>query len=467
MVVLAAVLLAAWLFAFRGTLASAYAIFAADAYRTNLYLLIAAVALVVVRARREPPKLARTPQHNPAAFAIAAAGLITNALLLRADLRVPAIAAFGAATYGLAGLFLDRAAWKRGLAAAMMLVLALPFGDQASTYLGFSARVATAKLVAAALTALGTPAISSSSVLAMESGVAYVDIPCSGLKSLWTGAVFFLGATYVERARIDRGWFAKAIAFAVAILAANVARVFVIVLLASVLHAPRAADLVHEALGVLGFAIACVFGAFLLRRGDKQIIEQSTPSRPAIVAAAVLTACALLCGLFATRPVAIETNAPPLAIDLPFETRPLALTEAESGLLGRVGGSAANKLSFRTADLSGTALILVTERWRAHHPPEICLASAGVKIGAIRDLELGAPNRRARLISLDGGARTALYFYASEGVTTGDIMERVFADVLHGDRRWVMVSILIDRPVDASDPALIALYEDFRRGVKT
>ena len=40
--------------------------------------------------------------------------------------------------------------------------------------------------------------------------------------------------------------------------------------------------------------------------------------------------------------------------------------------------------------------------------------------------------------------------------------------VAKGDRgAWVMISILLDAPVKADDPALAELYDEFRRGVRT
>lgn len=455
----------AWLFAFRATIGYAQALFFAETYRANLVVLLAALALVAMRSRKLP--LDRPLVFRTAPLLLIAAALVSNVILVRLlDVRTLAIAAFGAGTYGLLGLFLPPAAWKRGLAGAMLVVLALPFGDQASTYLGFAARLMTARIVEAALSALGVSAVSESSVLALESGVAYVDVPCSGIKSLWTGAIFFFGATYFERVRLDLRWVMSAIAFFCAVLAANVLRVLGIVILASVLALPKAAEILHEPLGVIGFGAACVFGALLLKLTGRKdsCTEDQEPARP--LNAAPLAAAMIASGLFAIHVEPATRPAIDVSLELPFAIETIALTEPEAGLLERVGESAMRKIHFDNGALSGTALVLATERWRAHHPPEICLASAGAKIGPLRELTLGE-HRRARLISIDGGARTALYFYASGGETTGDIVERIYADVFTGDRRWVMVSILIDRPVDAEDPALLELYEQFRRGVKS
>jgi exosortase O len=468
----------AWLFAFRAALVYLGEVFATDVYRLNTYLALAAAGLILHRLLRDRAAFGRAaellrarPSMRIAPLALLAAALAGGVLFTRIlDIRLFAAVTFGLGTYALAGLYVSAAAWRRALPAALLLVAALPFGEQASTYVGFTARVFTARAVEELFGAFGLASMSANAILQLESGVAYVDVPCSGIKSLWTGAVFFLAATFLEDVKLGARWLCAAAAFATAILAANTARVAAIVLIASVAKEPRAADLLHEPLGVIGFGAACALGFLMLRLVPKYSCteDQKPESTPHLAPALAMLLFAA--GAFTDRPAstraaaaADETPAAP-AIALEMKTTPLTLTDAERGLLGRVGGSTAEKLAFDNGTLAGTAVFIATDRFRAHHPPEICLASAGARIDVLEDLSFG-PNRDARLATLDRGARTALYFYQSGEHTTGDMLERLRRDLLGGERRWVLVSILIDRPVPAADPALAELYEQFRVGV--
>jgi exosortase O len=458
----ALLLFSAWAFAWRSSIAYV-------ASSLSIPVALIGVALLVLEARRLRSKgqLSFRSALRPWPLALAFAALIANVFFARVlDIRLLAGAAMILGTYGLCGLYLRPEVWRRGLAGALLLVLALPFGEQATTYAGFTARALTAGVVTKLLGALGIEAVSSSTVLSLESGVAYVDAPCSGLMSLWTGALFFAATSFVYRVKLDLRWVLRASLFFAAILAANTARVFAIVLLASVLELPRAAAVLHQPIGVIGFLFACAFGFVLLRRArvaeDTVAVEPETSARfnPALLALPIL-----ILALLGARPDAVEKPID-LAVSLPFETAPVALSKAEEGLISRVGESTLQKVRFDAGELSGTALFFATDRFRAHHPPELCLASSGAKIDDIQELELG-PHRRARLLSIDGGTRTALYFYQSGEETTGDILGRIFSDVFSGSHRWVLVSILIDRPVAAGDPRLNDLFESFRRGVKS
>ncbi len=465
-------MLAAWLYAWRDTFAYAASVFTADTYRTNLYVLLAGLALCLYRARSRftAPSLGFSPALRRLPLILIVLSLAANVLFVRLlDIHLFAAVAFGTGSYGLLGLCLLPREWRRGAAAAIMLVLALPFGEQADTYVGFTARVFTANAVQHLFTQLGIETMSASAVLATESGIAYVDVPCSGVKSLWTGAVFFLVATQLEGVRLGARWLLAAFVFAGALLAANVARVFTIVLLASVLEQARFADVLHEPLGVIGFAIACAAGYLLLRLlGQKDSCpkdhDQDAPKTGLPRALKILAAATCASGIFAVEPArAVQTSEAAAKIELAFQHTELELSPQEAAFLGRVGGSEARKIRFQRESLSGTALFVETRRFRAHHPPEICLSASGARIDSIEELSFGR-DRAARRLSIDGGTRTALYFYQSGERTTGDIVERIWLDVFQRNDRWVLVSILIDRPVDAGDPALAELYESFRQG---
>src|SRR5207244_267239 len=168
-------------------------------------------------------------------------------------------------SYGLLGLYLPPARWRRALPAALLLVGVLPFGDQADTWLGFATRVATAHGAAGVLAALHVAALPAHTIILVENGVAHVDVPCSGVRGLWIGLLFFVGATLVERRALGLRWAAAGALYAALLLAANVARVATVVLLGLVAERRALGDVLHAPVGVLGFASASAIALLLLR----------------------------------------------------------------------------------------------------------------------------------------------------------------------------------------------------------
>lgn len=115
------------------------------------------------------------------------------------------------------------------------------------------------------LQAVGIQSIGVDTILVLESGLAQVDVPCSGIKSLWTGMLFLIAATWIERRAINLRWFGIAALMGVLLFIANVARVAVLVLIGQVAGWEPIAELIHVPLGVLAFGIVCGVVLFFIR----------------------------------------------------------------------------------------------------------------------------------------------------------------------------------------------------------
>jgi exosortase/archaeosortase family protein len=133
------------------------------------------------------------------------------------------------------------------------------------TFLGYPVRLATAAIVRDGFSALGVSSLGVETILVFENGVSQVDLPCSGVKSLWAGGLFLLAATWIDRRQINLRWLAAALGFTIFLLAANLARVGLLVGIGEVAGWRLAAELLHVPLGVLGFAAACAAALLLLR----------------------------------------------------------------------------------------------------------------------------------------------------------------------------------------------------------
>lgn len=428
--------------------------------------LVAALAAALL-----PPiqslRLAPGPTRAPGPLLLLLGGTAA-AVLCERLLQIHTLSALfmGLSGYGLLGLMLRPGAFRRGLPAALALCSLVPLGVHGSALLGMSARVLCAQAVQKLLAGMGVAATSAETILVLESGVAHLDAPCSGLRSLWSGLLLFLAASWLGGHRSGLRWLACGIGWVLLLLWANIVRVLVLVLCALWLRRPGLAEAIHLPLGVLGFVGACGTGLLLLRTVPRGAPAETPPHGPlSRRSLAALVAALLALGLL--RPLLPSPLAPPPAapIRLPdaLSATPLALTPTEAALFSRLGARA-DKHRVALGDLRGSLLLVMSEEPRAHHPPELCLASAGLHIDAVSTAAgPGFPLRRLRLRH-DERPLTAVYWYQSRRRTTANFLARLGAS-LAGDRAFVLVSLLLDDERSAEDSALGALLQHIHGAV--
>lgn len=366
-------------------------------------------------------------------------------------------------SYGLLGLWIAPAGWRRGLPVAIAIACLLPFGVQFSTGVGTPARIFTAQIVEWILHSWQISAISAGDVIVLDTGVAYVDLPCSGLKSMWTGTLFLLAATWLEGRQIGLRWLGVGIANLVLLAIANTGRVLILTVLTYVFHQTAWAEILHVPLGLSGFVMASLLTWGLLRWVPKAGIQSSpkqfemTPSiglnwRSLLGLAGVLLALAIVPVPQPDRVIA--------AVDLakfqwsaPMQAQTLALNPQEQKFFANYPGVTARKQQFQAGELTGTAVMVASPTWQAHHSPEVCLAAIGYKIAPTVQ-RVVTPAVTARWLSLDGGKKSAVYWFQSATRTTDDFNSRFWDDVFHREFRWTMVSVVFDLAIDRDAPAV-------------
>jgi exosortase O len=436
-------------------------------------IVVGAAALLLrglrgIRPRDALSALARPPRRAPVPVALVAGAAVAVAFCERrfGPTTLSAVLA-GLGAYGLSGLYLDAARFRRALPAALLLTFLLPFGEQADTYFGFAARAFSARTAAGLLQAIGKPTATVETLLLLENGVAHVDVPCSGARSLWTGLIFFLAATCLLGRRPGARWLLAGLVHLALLVAENVVRVAAVVLLAVALDLPHVAEILHAPIGVLGFTLACALTLFVLRRfvPAPAALAAVAPAPPAPPAFAPAMAVALFALALARGPRAAIAGAPPFHLDLgpSIAADPLPLSVAEGDLFRRWGG-AADKRRFRAGAVRGSVLAVFSRTFRAHHAPEVCLAGSGVRVEGLRAVSVGGDDT-VRVADADGGRRTAIYWFQSPGRTTGDLAARVWEDVSGREHRWVQVSIIVDAPLDVASAEGRALVADLRAAV--
>jgi exosortase O len=272
----------------------------------------------------------------------------------------------------------------------------------------------TAQGVSVLLTHLGVPSVSGEAILQLQSGFADIELACSGVRSLWVGALLFFALSVWRRSREDGRWALCGILFLLALLTGNFLRVFLIVLVACVLGQPALADVLHAPVGHLFFALPTL---------GLLAIKPRAPVARAARAGSLTLASALLLVFF---PAQTEGKAITVAsIDLPYER--IALTSQEEGLFARHDASA---VKYRFA--GGTFIIVISSSFRAHHAPEICMAAQG------HTVELVAPGQ----YTIDR-AQTGVYWFQSPTQRTTTLLGRALAD-LTTHEPWALVSVVFD-----------------------
>ena len=491
--------LALWFWLYRPVFDYLTIIFSREDFRTNQILLLGVLFLIAVQIRKGglrvqfdlAPRLAILP------LGLALGGSVLYLLVERfLDVNTISASLFGLASYGLLGLWLAPQRWRRGIPAILLLIGVLPYGDHMQTFIGYPMRILTAAIVGDGLAAAGIASIGVDTILIFENGVSQIDLPCSGVKSLWTGMLFLLAATWVEERPLSKRWFLIAILFAGLLFIANLTRVAILVTIGEVMGWRLAAEMLHVPMGVLGFTAACAAAVWLLRKNNDQrlMIEdrQGTNHQTSIINLYpfLIASITILALLYSPRPqTGLTRPSPTLIFPSEMVIEPLPLKPDENEWLTRDGAESAERLHFEYRGLSGSMILITSRTWRAHHRPERCFEVYGLSLNDSR-AHLVSPDFPLRFISLGdapllnppptgeeaeillplrgarGGQLSASYWFQSASQTTDDYGTRIWADLAPQRDSWVLVSILFDDVVDPHDDAVNAFYQNLHETIK-
>lgn len=480
------VILGLWLWLYRPVFDYFSIIFSREDFRTNQWALVGVIGLIAWQARRERlcPRPDAAPRLLAPALMLALGGSALYLIVERfLDINTLAATLFGLASYGLIGLWMEPRRWKQGLPAALLLIGVLPFGDHLQTFIGYPMRILTAAIVRDGLSAAGIPSIGIDTILVLENGVSQVDLPCSGVKSLWTGLLFLLAATWIERRPLNLRWVLTAILFALLLFVANVIRVSALVIVGQVMNWRIAAEMIHVPLGVLAFLVTCAAAVVLLRRMDphpdhrakqeestQAPVEVAALNRPTWLSPALAVTILAMALAYAPRPQTGLTLPPP-SWEFPAEliAEPMPLKPDEAAWFARDGAESAERWRFEWRGITGSMILITSDTWRAHHRPERCFEVYGLSLEESSAV-LIAPDLTARYVSLGDhrghGLLSATYWFQSAHRTTDDYGARIWADLAPQRARWVLVTILFDRVRDPHEADVQAFYLALHRAVQ-
>jgi exosortase O len=469
--------LGSWLWLFRSVFDYLGVIFSREDFRTNQVMLAGVLILIASRVHkgRFRARIDAAPQLYPPALAFilgsAALYLVVERFL---DINTLSASLFGLAGYGLLGLYMQPRGWRAGLPAALLLIGVLPFGEHMQTFVGYPLRLLTATIVRDGLSAAGVQSLGVDTILVLENGVSQIDLPCSGVKSLWTGMLFLLAATWIDRRPLNLGWLLAALVLSVLLFLANLARVGILVVVGAVAGWMLLAEMIHVPLGVLGFVAACGAAVAVLRLGhggrDVGLYQSGpTPAHLPWLAPGLSLVMLVLGLLYSPRPWSGLTQPPPER-EFPAElvSEPLPLTTDQVDWLTRGGAESVDRRRFEWRGISGSMILITSSTWRAQHRPERCFEVYGLSLEDSRT-QVVDPDFPLRLVSLSYGAGqgglSAAYWFQSQNHTTDDYGARVWADLAPRRERWVLVTVLFDGVQDARAADNQALYRALHDGV--
>jgi exosortase O len=481
---MSAVILGLWLWLYRPVFDYLAIIFSREDFRTNQIVLVGVVVLIAFQMRKGHlrPRPDAWPQlYLPALILVLGGSALYLVVERFLDINTLSASLFGLASYGLLGLWMRPRRWRQGLPAAVLLIGTLPFGEHIQTFIGYPMRILTANIVRDGLARAGIASIGVDTILIFENGVSQVDLPCSGVKSLWTGMLFLIAATWIERRRFNLRWALTAIVLAGLLFLANLARVAVLVAVGQVAGWQLMARLLHVPLGVLGFCAACAAAVLLLRWRQpsvdpqpdsppaREALERASPTRPMWLAPALAAAILAMALIYAPRPQTGLAQSPPdWSFPAELATEPMPLRPDEIAWLIRGGADSAERRRFDWRGITGSMLFITSRTWRAQHRPERCFEVFGLSLNDSRTF-LVTPDFPVRFVSLGNssgrGLLSATYWFQSVGRITDDYGARMWADLSPQRDRWILVTLLFDRVYDPSATDIQALEVAVRDAV--
>jgi exosortase O len=418
----------------------------------HLVVAMGLLALVVSRARGSAlHALARPIRSSPLAWCLLL-GLPLAARFAPAFNSVNGVVAIGSG-FGLLGLFVSVAAWRRCLPLAVVAATVLPVSQHLDVLLGLPLRTFIASVVALLF---GT--VESGTILEVQGTYAHVDLPCAGVQSLWSAVVVFGIASAVWEKRVDAVWVGLLGSTWALLIAANIARVAALVGLHNQLGWTLVAEVVHTPLGVLAFVAGLAPALLALHHRATPPLPDTprldTSPAPLWLALPVLLGLALV----PRAPVVIGPAAPHPV--LPRAMTEVASTETERAFVEGRGGALV-KARFERGAVRGSVAVISSRSWVTQHVPELCHASDGWTLLADHPERVGQTPVRIATLTRGDQTGTALWWFESREQVTDDHTVRIASDLV-SDEPWLLVSLFVEGEPTPSNPDLHAVVASLR-----
>jgi len=365
---------------------------------------------------------------------------------------------FLSGSYALLSQFIPYATWRKGFIPIILIILTLPFGSQLDIYLGFPLRLISAQWVMQGLQAFGIHGLSDATIITIENQSAEVSASCSGLNGLWTGWLFFFFISWLENYSKNIKWILAFILLNVLLLSFNTSRIFILVLLETVMQQHEAANTLHIPMGLIGFISSCILTWLFLKSNiaqqssalsytlpSPQVHQLKTQFSYSVVLQFMLISLLLPMDYLANArepQVSAQASSMVIQLDPSISMNTCELTAGEK-IIFKKEQSTCYKFRFTSGELSGSCLLVRSSDWHGHHPPDLCLQGNGFKIEK-PETKMAEKDFPIHLLDLKDTEQTSCYWFQSPDFITQDHAERVWTEVRGAERNWIMVSILFD-----------------------
>ncbi len=384
-------------------------------------------------------------------------------------------AAFFFSFYFISSIYLNRIIWKRLGWLLGIITLTLPFSYHLQTFLGFPIRLFTAKIVSALFNLFGIGSFTDSSVIITENNATSIDLPCSGIKSLYTGAILMLLIYFVKNARFSLKLCGISLAFMGSLLIMNIWRVFSLTFIYDVLELKQLGDVIHIALGVTGFSLSFILlwilsekysSAASLHFTRPPLFIKNPKTQLSLNYLLSLVSIFLVIDLYLSY-AAISYPQPIPSLKASSFNNPVSIGEIvlkEDDFTPKEKNFFAGKevllskkytgeLSY--ADLKGlpfNLLIIKSKSWRTHHNPELCLQGLGHKIEKSELFHLAGIN--VRKLTLNNHTGSAFYWFTDGAKTLADFSDRVWEGILRKNTPWTLIVIGFNQNIEVQNQNL-------------
>ncbi len=376
------------------------------------------------------------------------------------DMNIVSSVIFGAGTYGIIGLYISKKYWLKGLIPVILIIQTLPFGIHLDTYLGFPLRIFTTEAVQSVLSGFDISNLQNETILIIENRAANIDLSCSGMKGIWSGSLFFFALIWLEQKRINLKLFLSFFLFIGLLVIFNILRVTLIVFLDTVYNLPETAKILHVPLGIIGFIFSILIVYLIIKNRNKTktnskvIKEQKSnnlnqktfkPAYPLLLLFLISLGNFMHLKKTDHKTPNSEIN---IALSEYYNLSELKLTEEERSFLLKNQNDKAVKYKFQTTEFSGSLLLSITEDWKAHHKPELCLTSSGLSIDNIETVMFDK-DFQVKRIDFKNKEIKAYYWFQSNKETTFDFSSRIWKSLTGKQKKWTLVSIIINKNTDS------------------
>ncbi|MBK8202564.1 MAG: archaeosortase/exosortase family protein [Bdellovibrionales bacterium] len=270
----------------------------------------------------------------------------------------------------------------------MLLFFAcLPLSYHIETFLGFPLRLASAKIAEAFFSVTSHQVHSTETILLVENKLAHIDLPCSGIKSLWSISLFSLLLSLVEKYKINMAWILAFVGSWLLVASANIFRIIMLVFVYGSDLPETAKDSLHVPIGLIGFLVACIATYWIFR----ELAQKAEPASDAYTNGFSYKAIGIITSILIFA-ISINQIKPAKAIEenslktYQEAKDSLPLTDKEKDLFLRHGVIAFQKKKFDIEGIRGTSFLVLSKSWRGHHHPEQCLQGQGLLIESTKTL---------------------------------------------------------------------------------